>query len=87
MKLVVEENHRNVKDDDKWCLAKSLTTHYKIIFPFLKNAVSGQIKGIFKPKRIPVTLTSLSRQKDIEGEKAEWCRETNSCILTFKFVL
>ena len=50
-KLVAKENHRIVKDEDKWGLAKSLTTHYKIIFPFLKNAVYGQTTGMFEPKK------------------------------------
>jgi hypothetical protein len=45
IKLVIKEIHQIVKDEDKWGLAKSLTTHYKItgIFPFLKKAVCGQI--------------------------------------------
>lgn len=41
IKLVRKENHRIVKDKDKWGQAKHLTTHYKIIFPILKNAVYG----------------------------------------------
>jgi hypothetical protein len=64
IKLVRKENNRIVKDKDKWGLAKSLTTHHKIIFPFLKNAVCDQIIEMFKPKKIPVTLNSPFRKKD-----------------------
>ena len=57
--LVGKENHRIVKDEVKRVLAKSLTTCYKIIFSFLKNAVCGQSTGMFRPTK-PVTLHSPS---------------------------